>query len=227
LAVNPPNEELFVSDHNLEADVIQALADNPLVDADEIAVHAIDGDVVLRGTVVQLAEAARAARRVPGVRTVDDRLRVRLLSSDARIDADTEAAVLAALFGDDELHAGDVDVEAREGTVIPRGFVERPSQRDRAERIALGVGGVAHVRNQLAVRITVLADDVAARVTDAIGLDAMVGADRITVTVRDNDVTLTGTVTSRDHRYAGVAAVAGAPGVALIADRLNVRTDGS
>jgi osmotically-inducible protein OsmY len=224
------NKEHVVSDHPMEAAVMQALAENPLVHADEIAVQAIGGDVVLRGTVgslVQQAEAARTARNVPGVRTVDDQLRVRPLGIDERADADTEAAVLAALIADDELHAADVDVEAREGTVILRGLVELPSQRDRAERLALGVGGVEHVRNQLGIWITVSADDVAERVTDAIGADAIVGADQITVNVRDNDVTLTGTVTSREHRDAAVAAAAGAPGVAHVHDELSLSSDPS
>jgi hyperosmotically inducible protein len=142
------NKEHVVSDHPMEAAVMQALAENPVIHADEIAVQAIDGNVVLRGTVgslVQHAEAVRTARNVPGVRTVDDQLRVRPLGIDERADADTEAAVLAALIADDELHAADIDVEAREGTVILRGLVELPSQRDKAERIALEVGGVEHV----------------------------------------------------------------------------------
>jgi len=164
-----------VSDHPLEAAVMQALAENPLVHADEIAVQVIGGDVVLRGTVgtrVQQAEAVRTARNVPGAWTVDDQLRVRPLGIDGRADADTEAAVLAARIADDDLHA----------------------------------------------------DDVAERVTDAIGVDAIVGADQITVNVRDNDVTLTGTVTSREHRAIAVAAAAGAPGVADVHDELSVRS---
>lgn len=48
--------------------------------------------------------------------------------------------------------------------------------------------------------------------TDAIGFDAIVGADRITVDVRDNDVTLTGTVRSSEHRAAALAAAANVPG---------------
>jgi osmotically-inducible protein OsmY len=96
-------------------------------------------------------------------------------------------------------------------------------QRDRAERVALLVGGVDHVHNKLKVFRLVSADDVAGRVTDAIGLDAIVGADRITVNVHDNDVTLTGTVRSAEHRIAALAAAANAPGVEDVHDDLTVR----
>jgi osmotically-inducible protein OsmY len=220
-----------VSDNALEGAIMQALADNPLVHADEIAVQTDEyGDVVLRGTVgslVQRAEASRTTRRVDGVRDVDDQLRVRPMGIDGQTDADTEAAVLAALIADDELHASDIEVQARDGVVTLSGLVELESQRDRAERIALAVGGVAQVVNRLHVWLTVSSDEIAERVTNAIGDAAVVGIDEVTVSVVDNDVTLTGIVTSPEHRAAALAAAAGTPGVAHVHDALLVRSPGS
>jgi osmotically-inducible protein OsmY len=102
----------------LHAAVMEALADNPRVRADEIVGDS--GRIVLRGTVgglVQQAEAVRTASGVPGVRHVDDDLDVRLMGIDGRADADTEAAVLDALAADEEINAGDIDVEVKEGAV--------------------------------------------------------------------------------------------------------------
>jgi len=214
----------------LHSAVMAALADNPHVHADEIAVEILDdhGDIALRGTVgsiVQQAEAVRTAERVSGTRHVDDELEVRIMGIDGRTDADTEAAVLDALDSDDEIHARDVDVEVKDGAVTLSGLVEVASQRERAERIALAVPGVASVDNRLRVWLTVSADDVAERVTDAIGRDAIVGADAVAVTVRDNDVTLSGTVGSVEHRDAARRAAEGAPGVAAVHDELTVRGD--
>jgi len=206
---------------------MEALAGNPRVHATEIAVQVDDGDALLRGTVgslVQQVEAARTARAVAGVRHVDDRLAVRPLGIDGRADADTQAAVLAALIDDDRIHARGIDVRVDDGVVTLSGTVEIASQRDLAERIALGVGGVERVRNELRVWLTVSADDVAERVTDAIGVDAIVGADRITVIVSDNDVTLTGSVRSLEHREAAVAAAARAPGVMRVHNQLSIGT---
>ena len=220
-----------MSDLSLEDAIMQALADNPRVHPDEIAVQAdAYGDVILRGTVgsiVQRAEAARTTRRVPGVRDVDDQLRVRLMGIDGQTDADTEAAVLAAFIADESLPASGIEVEARAGTVTLRGIVELASQRDRAERVALGVGGVSHVDNRLRIWLTVSSDEVAERVTDAIGARAIVGVDQITVSVVDNDVTLTGIVTSPEDREAAIAAAAGAPGVAHVHDALLLRSRAS
>ena len=155
-----------MSDHSLENAVMQALADNRRVHADEIAVQSIDGAVILRGTVgslVQEVEAARTARRVIGVQSVEDQLQVRPMGPDGQADADTKAAVLAALIDDDKLHAADIDVEAKDGNVTLRGLVEFARNRDRAERVALGVAGVSHVRNRLKVLVPVSADDALSR----------------------------------------------------------------
>src|SRR4051812_6374069 len=220
-------EEYAMSDTALQRAVMEALAHNPHVRADEVVVETIDdrGDITLRGTVgsiVQQAEAVRTAARVPGVRHVEDGLGLRLMGIDGRADADTEAAVLDALGDDEAIHAGDIEVEVKDGAVALSGLVEVASQRDRAERIALGVPGVASVENRLRVWLTVSADDVAERVTDAIGRDAILGRDSITVRVTGNDVALSGSVRSPAHRDAAVAAAEAAPGVARVHDQITV-----
>ena len=204
---------------------MQALADNGRVPVAEIAVEVIDGRAVLRGTVatlVERAEAVRTARAVRGITTVDDELAVKLIGASGRADADTEAAVLAAFIADDEVHPDDFEVKARDGVVTLTGLVELPRQRDRAERVAREVGGVKEVYNRVAVWLVVSADDVAERITDAIGDDALLGIDNVSVAVDDNDVTLSGVVTSREHHDAAVEAAAGAPGVVRVHDALQV-----
>jgi osmotically-inducible protein OsmY len=144
-----------LSDLALRGRIIEALADAPHVDVAEIAVECHDdGDVVLRGSVVNLlqrAEAVRTARGVPGVRAVDDQLRTRPVGADRRADAETEAAVLDALILDDAVPAYGIDVDVDGGEVTLRGAVDIASERDVAERIALRVPGVSEVRNRLKV----------------------------------------------------------------------------
>lgn len=207
--------------------VMAALAGNPRVHADEIVVEVLDdrGDIALRGTVgglVQQVEAIRTATDVPGVRHVDDGLEVRLMGIDGRADADTEAAVLDALAADDVVHARDIEVEVDDGAVTLSGLVEVVSQRERAERIVLGVPGVASVDNRLRVWLMVSADDVAERVTDALGRDALLGLDSIEVRVTGNDVVLSGAVTSPAHHDVAIAAAEASPGVARVHDEITV-----
>jgi osmotically-inducible protein OsmY len=141
-----------MSDTTLQRDIMQALADSPHVHPDEVAAQVIGGDVILHGTVgsiIQRDEAGVATRAVPGVRNVDNQLLVRPMAGQRRVDADTAAAVMDALTADPELHAATLDVAASDGQVTLRGYVPTPEQRERAERIALGVPGVASVRNRL------------------------------------------------------------------------------
>lgn len=218
-----------MSDIGLQSAVMNALAENPLVRADEIAAQACDGDVVLRGTVgslVQKAEADRTARAVPGVRRVDNELGVHPMGIDGRTDADTEAAILDALIADDRVHAGDIDVDVDDGAVTLRGLVERPDRRDIAERIVLGVPGVASVENKLGVLSQVSADEIAERVTDALGIDAVVGAERVSVRVHDGDVTLSGLVRSRAHHDAALTVARNSPGVTSVRDDLTLDEHG-
>jgi osmotically-inducible protein OsmY len=111
-----------------------------------------DGDVVLRGSVVNLlqrAEAVHTARGVPGVRAIDDQMRTRPVGDEHRTAAETEAAVLDALILDDAAPAHGIDVDVEGGKVTLCGVVHIASQREAAERIAMRVPGVSEVRNRL------------------------------------------------------------------------------
>jgi osmotically-inducible protein OsmY len=211
-----------MNDLDLQRAVVEALAGSPLVHADEISVQVLDGNVFLRGIVgsfLQRDEAASATAGVAGVRNIDNELRVRVMGVDGRADADTEAAVIDALADAHLLDVADADIEVRDGTVTLRGSVRHESQRDAVERVARAVPGVERVVNQLDVWLVLSRDDVLVRVHDAI-----LGLDRIGVQIVDNDVTLTGTVSSPEHRDAALAAAAGTPGVANVHDELAVRS---
>jgi osmotically-inducible protein OsmY len=141
-----------MSDTEVQRAIMQALADNPHVHADEIAAQVNAGDVVLHGTVgspLQRDEAATATQAVPGVRHVDDQLRVHFMDSVRREDADTQAAVVDALTADPDLHTTVLDVAARGGTVTLRGVVENAELRGKAAAIAFSVPGVDEVHNRL------------------------------------------------------------------------------
>jgi osmotically-inducible protein OsmY len=209
----------------LEQNIMEALAGNRRVNPDEISVQALGGDVTLRGTVgslVQREEAVRTTRHVTGVRSVTDRLRLSLLDASRHADADTEAAVLDALNADTALRASDIDVAVHDGAVTMSGLVDLASQRDRAARDTRAVPGVASVHNRLHVVFPVSADDVAERIADAIGRDAIVGACSLTVTGHGDAVTLSGTVCSRAHHDTALTVAAAAPGVTDVHDEMRV-----
>jgi osmotically-inducible protein OsmY len=132
------------------------------------------------------------------------------------------AAVLDVLILDDPLPAYGIDVDVEGGRVTQGEVVDVGSQREATERIARRVSGVSEVRNRLEVSIPVSAEEIAEHVRDAIAVDAIVDADGITVTGRDNVVTLSGSVRSGDDRDAAVAAAARRPGVVGVRDEVRV-----
>jgi osmotically-inducible protein OsmY len=210
-------------DHALEKTVAQALAADPRVDDDTIAVECFArGHVVLRGSAESPAKATRAlraARGVAGARDVEDQLRPRRRGVGRSQDARTEAAVFRAFISDDALPAETIHVTASDGTVTLSGSVDFPYQLDEAEAVARQVTGVWQIRNHLSVWIAVSPNEVLDRVAEAIGVDS---ADQLTVTARDNVVTLTGTVRSTGDRDAAIAAAAGSPLVAGVKDEIRV-----
>jgi osmotically-inducible protein OsmY len=143
-----------MSELTLQQVIMQALADDPQVFADEISAQVVGADVTLHGTVgsrFQRDAAAAATRVVPGVRHIDNQLRVRILGSDRREDADLQAAVTDALIADPGLHAASLDAVATAGTVTLRGVVDSDALRGQAAQIAYEVPGVSEVRNRLEI----------------------------------------------------------------------------
>ena len=72
-------------DRDIRAAVYEALVADPRIDADDIVVGLLMGDVTLNGTVpsqAQRSEAAAAAQRVAGATTVRNLLAVALPSND-------------------------------------------------------------------------------------------------------------------------------------------------
>ena len=140
-------------DRDIRAAVYQELAADRLIDAADIEVEVVNGEVSLNGTVPsqdQRVEAATAARRVAGVTGVDNLLDVALPVGDYLEDADLAQRVSGALAAN---HVPDgVRVTAREGDVVLTGTVRVSAQRAAAEDAAAGVGGVHSITNYIQVQ---------------------------------------------------------------------------
>jgi osmotically-inducible protein OsmY len=212
-----------MSDQTLHRRIVAALAANPRVDEDEIAVDCSDGGhAVIRGRAEspdKSTQAVRTVAAVAGVRTVEDQLSPRRHGTGHRADARTEAAVLNAFIADSALPAETMHVRARDGAVTLHGRVDLPYQREEAEQVAKAVPGVSELHNDLSVWMRVSVHEVTERVATAIGSDA---ADRLTVSTHDNRVRLSGTVPSTAAREAAIAAAAGATAVVDVEDGLRV-----
>ena len=107
-------EEMGISS-DIRAAVIDDLTFDPDVDASDIRVEEMDGDVVLTGSVPsypQYVQAAAVAARAVGVRCVRNHLQVALPPGDHRDDL-----TLAAMANDALTRGGGTEREAAEAMV--------------------------------------------------------------------------------------------------------------
>ena len=216
-----------MTDEELARDVSDEMHWEPKLESRAIAVSAVGGVVTLRGTVGspwEKREAKKAARRVRGVLAVDNRLEVRLLSSDRRADADLRGDVLQALMLDSRVPTS-VDATVEDGVVTLTGPVPRSDQREGAETVAGRVPGVVAVQNHIVLHRPTVGPSAAAvegEIRKAFLRNAGVDADNIGVTTSKGTVTLTGTVHSLEELESAVAAARAAPGVHDVDNQLRV-----
>lgn len=141
------------ADAQVEQDVRTALAADPRVPARDVAVSSRAGTVTLRGTVANLKErhaAIAVARAVPGVNSVYDLIRARLLSADPR-DDELRGAALQSLMSDSRVPGHDVDVTVTAAWATLKGRVRYQHQSDAAFEDVAAIDGMGGISNEINV----------------------------------------------------------------------------
>ena len=198
---------------------------DPLVDAADITVRNMNGDVALNGTVPsypQYREAAAAAQRVDGVKNVHNHLEVVLPLGDYRDDAMLTTAANNALALNVTVPDG-IEATARDGNVMLTGTAKFGAQRSAAELAVAGLTGVRHVRDDIEIGCDADPADVAGLVQDALDRYAVIADDSdVGIYTSGNTVTLTGHVRTWAEHDAVVGAAWMADGVSDVRDDLEI-----
>jgi len=212
-------------DTDLTADVGDELFWDPKLDSTAIAVSAADGKITLRGNVGSLREkreAKKAAERVFGVISVDNKLQVKLMNDDKRADADLRGDVLQALMLD-SLVPSTVDAKVDDGFVTLTGSANWQYQRDEAELVASNIVGTLDVLDEIELQYpTPDRGDVQDSIKRAFKRNAALDADDLHVSTDNGTVTLKGTVSSWAEHDEAIDAAWAAPGVTSVHDDLTV-----
>jgi osmotically-inducible protein OsmY len=139
----------------VEDDIREALKRDPRIPSpDEVAVSAVDGEVVLRGTVGSFSQRRAAvgdARKADGVEDVDDQLQVRILDAERRTDADIRGIALQILNWDAEVPEDLVDLKVSDGWLTLTGEVDSQYQSDAAYYDVAKLQGVTGITNEIKV----------------------------------------------------------------------------
>jgi osmotically-inducible protein OsmY len=198
---------------------------DPLVDASDIAVKNLGGDVTLDGTVPsypQYLQAATAARRVAGVTSVHNHLEVVLPPGNKRDDPVLTTAANNTLAQNVTVPAG-VEATARGGNLTLTGTVNYGSQRAAAETTVAALTGVRGIRNRIEVEYDSEPADVTLLVQRALARSALVPDDSdVKAVTMGNTVTLTGHVRTAAEHDAVVGATWMANGVYAVIDELHI-----
>jgi osmotically-inducible protein OsmY len=209
-------------------DIREAVEDelnfDPLVDASNISVKNLTGDVALNGTVTsypQYLEAAAAAQRVAGVKHVHNHLAVELPDGDYRDDVQLATAANNALRWDVTVPDG-IEATARDGNVTLNGIVRYAAVRTAAEQAVGGLIGLRNIKDEIYVD-SGAADqgDVTAEVQAALDRNALILDDSdVQVDSAGNTVSLSGHVRTWAEHDAVVDATWRASGVYDVIDDL-------
>ena len=210
---------------DVRAAVEKELGFDPRVEAADITVMTIGGDVNLTGTVPsfpQYLQASAAARRVAGVTSVANNLQVVLPESNYRDDVKLTTAANNALAADVTV-PDSVEAIADDGNVALTGTVSYGTERAAAAAAMAGLTGVRNVWNEIEISYHIDPVDVDLHVQEALDRSALVpdGSD-VEADTKDNVVTLTGHVRTWAERDAVVGAAWMARGVIDVRDNLQV-----
>ncbi len=224
------------SDDELRTTVLNELAKNPSINMDEIEVMVKRGNVLLKGMVENqrsLDEAIESARKA-GVRKVISKLKLKEKHDAAtyagharhnmgtrpwenKSDAELAVDVKTKLFWSPLVDADDIEVSAKNGTVMLRGTVENQRALDEAVENARDAGAKSvisklktretednmayggHARHNTGPRPWRNKTDaeLKADVTNELAENPFVESDEIEVSVKDGNVLLRGTVEDR------------------------------
>jgi osmotically-inducible protein OsmY len=207
----------------LQQRVIDELEFDPAVNAAHLGVSVRGSVVTLTGHVETFSEkfaAERAARRVKGVSAVAQEIEVHLAEDKKTGDDEIAARAVKILDWDVAIPHGAIQIKVEHGIVTLSGTLDWAFQRAEAEYDVRKLGGVKGVVNRITIRPTADPGSVRAKLTAALERHANLEAGRITVTVTNGTVLLSGKVESPAERDAAERAAWSAPGVVEVENRL-------
>jgi osmotically-inducible protein OsmY len=208
----------------LQHDVEEELRWDPSVHAEEIGVSVKNEVVQLDGHVHSLFEkwaAENAALRVTNVKAVANEIKVEVLDSDKRSDADIAEAAITQLEWNYTI-PNTVKVKVSNGWVTFEGTVNAPYQKDEAARVLHALKGVKGIVNEITVKPLVNVTVVMNEIMNAFTRSAAIDAKHMQIENSNGVITLRGRVRSWAERVEARRTASAAPGVTSVVDLLTI-----
>lgn len=145
-------------------------------------------------------------------------------------DSVVTAKVKSALIEDADIKSFDLKVETRKGEVMLSGFVDSPSQMERAVAIARAIVGVKNIDNKMSLKGTATSvgnkvDDgiITTKVKAALLADSSVKSLDIAVVTRKGEVQLSGFVDNQSQIDQAIEVVRRIEGVSSVNNQMSIK----
>jgi len=145
-------------------------------------------------------------------------------------DSVVTAKVKSALIEDADIKSFDLKVETRKGEVMLSGFVDSPSQMERAVAIARAIVGVKNIDNKMSLKGTATSvgnkvDDgiITTKVKAALLADSSVKSLDIAVVTRKGEVQLSGFVNNQSQIDQAIEVVRKIEGVSSVNNQMSIK----
>jgi osmotically-inducible protein OsmY len=212
------------TDIEIQKDVKAELKWDSRLNGSDIEVDVKEGHVVLSGSIDSYPKKIRAeeaVRRITGVKSVGNELKVNIPLSHKRTDTELKNAVLDAIKWNSTIKEDDVSVEVKDGWVSLSGNVDWQYQRSKARLLAEDITGVIGVTNLISVKSnsgsTVNAKS---SIEAALRRNYYLNTNKIKVDVNGSKVILTGKVKTLAEKGAAETAAWSAPGITDVVNEL-------
>jgi osmotically-inducible protein OsmY len=211
------------SDAELKSDVLAELEFEPGVKVEDIGVSVKEGIVTLNGSVGSYAEelaAARAAKRIAGVKGLAEDIVVKLPGSSRLTDSDIADAAVNTIKWTSTVSADAIKLTVRDGWLSLEGTVEAWYQKSAAEEAVRNLAGVKGVTNLIVIKPKMAAVDIKGAIQAAFERHALLDAQNIQVETNGGNVVLRGHVRSFIQRDEAERAAWVAQGVTNVENRI-------
>lgn len=212
----------------LQKDVQDAIKWEPLLNAAEIGVIAKDGVVTLTGLVdnyTKKLEAEEAAKKVPGVKAIVEKIEVRFKGVGKKTDTEITNDAMNALKWDWEVPSDKVKLKVEGGWVTLDGELEWNYQREAAKKAIAKLEGVKGVSNNIKIKSEVRDAIEQNEIEHALSRNWAVDNEDIHVHVKGHSVKLDGIVHSYYQKEEAGRIAWNAPGVWSVENELEIAYD--
>jgi osmotically-inducible protein OsmY len=147
-------QKAMKQDEEIEREIQQNLQSESRLNAENIKIEVHNGEVTLFGTTEsypRLSYAQKAAKKVEGVKSIRNIIKVIIPSPDKKSDDEIRKTVLNLIVWNSAIDANKVRITVKNGWVTLEGTVDLEYKLTKAELLTKDVTGVTGVTNRLIV----------------------------------------------------------------------------